>query len=481
MSQDQNNSSAHFHTRRRLISAAAAALASSVGLASCGGDSVGGGSGGAQALAAASSGADTARRNASSPQPPQLPPPGQSGIDHVVLVVMENRSFDHYFGWLPGANGKQAGLQFQDAFGDMQNTFRLAISPLYGFQGCNFADPDHSYTGGRIQMNGGKMDGWLKTPDTNRTAGDLFPIGYYLGEDLAFFGPCAQNWTVCDQYHCGILAETYPNRFYLMCGETDRIVNTSTVSQLPTIFDRFAAKGVSSTYYYGDVPFTALFGTKYLGISKLFSEFLVDAAAGTLPAFSYVDPRFLGENPEGVSGDDHPNSDIRNGQAFLNQIYDAVRNGPGWQRTLLVVTYDEWGGFFDHVAPFQRPVSTAEALLGNDGYLGFRVPLVLIGPTARRGYVSHWQFDPSSIHQFLMWRFGLDPLGVRSTLSNTNSIAYALNFSSPDYSAPAFSVPTGPFGNVCSNTVTGALTSAAGIPGISDLRAAATTLGFPSP
>lgn len=395
------------------------------------------------------------------------------------MVVMENRSFDHYFGWLPGADGRQAGLQFVDAFGQVQDSFRLAINPLYGYQGCGFADPNHSYEAGRIQLNGGKMDGWLLPADTNKTAGDLFPIGYYLAEDLSFFAPCAQHWTVCDHYHCGILAETYPNRFYLMCGETDRLHNDSgvpAVSSLPTIFDRFSAKGVSASYYYSDIPFSALFGAKYLSISRPFPSFLADAAAGNLPAFSLVDPRFAGENPQGVSGDDHPNSDIRTGQAFLNQVYDAVRNGPGWEKTLLIITYDEWGGFFDHVLPFKRPTSAAEAQLGNDGYLGFRVPLLLIGPRARRGQVSHWQFDPSSIHKFLAWRFGLDPLGVRGSDPTTNNLAYALDFSVPsNTAAPAFSVPAGPFGGACAGSVTG------GIPGVSALGSLAKQLGFSIP
>lgn len=105
-----------------------------------------------------------------------------------------------------------------------------------------------------------------------------------------------------------------------------------------------------------------------------------------------------------------------------------MRNGPGWQKTLLIITYDEWGGFFDHVPPFKRPVSAAETQLGNDGYLGFRVPMVLIGPRVKRRHVSHWPLDPSSIHQLLTWRFGLNALGARGGLPDTNSIAYALDF-----------------------------------------------------
>jgi phospholipase C len=486
MSQDNQDQGGRPVTRRQFIGAAAA-LAGSMGLASCGG---GGASGSSSASTSSSGSASTT----TAMTPPTLPDPAQSGIDHVVMVVMENRSFDHYLGWVPGVNGKQAGLSYVDAFGTTQNTFHLSANPQYGYQGCNFADPDHSYTGGRTQMNGGKMDGFLKTPDTNQTQGDLFPIGYYTDADLPFFAGCAKNWTICDSYHCGILAETYPNRFYLMSGQTDRLVNTSTTSTLPNVFANFTAKGLSTTYYFSDVPFTALYGSSLLSVSKPFASFLVDAAAGNLPAYSQIDPRFLGESPEGISGDDHPNSDIRNGQAFLNQVYNAVTSSPQWSKTLLIVVYDEWGGFFEHVVPTTRPVSAAESTLGNDGLLGFRVPFVLIGPRAKRGAVSSWAFDPSSIHKFLSWRFGIDPLGVRGDAADTNSIAYALDFvNPPDTTVPtAFDVPVGPFGGLCSDSLSSSLSSsssssgspntstASGIPGISELSALASSLGFPT-
>jgi phospholipase C len=260
-----------------------------------------------------------------------------------------------------------------------------------------------------------------------------------------------------------------------MSGETDRLVNDTAMSQLPTIFDRFSAKGIAANYYYSDIPFTSLYGKRYLANSQPLAAFLSDAATGALPPFSMVDPRFGGE-AQGVSADDHPVSDIRNGQAFLNQVYSALSRSPVWSRTLLVVTYDEWGGFFDHVPTFKRPISYPEAELGNDGLLGFRVPLVLIGPRAKRGYVSHWQFDPSSIHKFLAWRFGLDPLGVRGAATDTNNLAYALDFStSPDVSAPSFDVPVGPFGGACQGTV------ASGMSGIDQLATLARAQGFPLP
>src|SRR5881394_4509640 len=113
----------------------------------------------------------------------RLPVPPRSGIEHVVVVMMENRSFDHFLGWLPNANGRQAGLKYYDKQNQRHSTFHLT-SP----QNCNYEDPDHSYSGGHIQYDNGACDGWLKA-GTN----DLFPIGYYVASDLPFLSRAASN------------------------------------------------------------------------------------------------------------------------------------------------------------------------------------------------------------------------------------------------------------------------------------------------
>jgi phospholipase C len=379
-------------------------------------------------IAAAAVVASCARSNEPSgvmPVPASLPDPAKSGIDQIVVVMMENRSFDHYLGWLPGADGVQAGRTFIDKNGKAQSSYHLT-----DFQNCASADPDHSYEGGRIELAGGAMNGFLQTTLTSPP--DTFPIGYYTKDDLAFFGPAAGDWTVCDRYHCSILAETYPNRFYMHSGQTDRLHNSDnadtggSTSTLPTIWDALKAKGVQGNYYYSDVPFTAEYGTAHLDISLPFATFLAQAAAGTLPAVSYIDPSFLGES-NGISHDDHPLADIRNGQVFLSQIYNAVINSPQYASTLLIFTYDEWGGFADHVEPPFAPVSAAESKLGNDGRLGFRIPNLIVGPRAKRGHVEHTLFDHTSILNLIVWRFGLTPFYTRAMSSN--NLALALDFS----------------------------------------------------
>jgi phospholipase C len=355
-----------------------------------------------------------------------LPDPASSGIDHIVVLMMENRSFDHYFGWLKGADGKQAGLSYVDRDGVTHTTHHLT-----DYQGCAHPDPDHSYEGGRVELNGGSCDGWLRAGEN-----DDFAIGYYTQGDLAFYGQAAPYWTAFDRYFSATLAETYPNRFYQHSAQTDRIHNSTDIATMPTIWDRLADAGVSRAYYYYDTPFLALYGSKYLDISRSWPQFLADCQAGTLPAVSFLDPKFQDE-ATGSSADDHPHADIRAGQSFLNQVYEAVTGGPGWARTALVVNYDEWGGFFDHVPPAVVPDATPEA---GTGQRGFRTPALMISPRARRGYVAHQSYDHTSVLKMIEWRWGLPALTPRDAAAR--NIAEVLDFSSaPDLTAPRWDVP----------------------------------------
>ena len=355
-----------------------------------------------------------------------LPAPGASGIDHIVVLMMENRSFDHYLGWLSGADGRQAGLSYVDRDGVTRKTHHLT-----DYQGCAHPDPDHSFEGGRVQYNGGRCDGWLRSGEN-----DEFAIGYYEQSDLGFYGHAVPYWTTFDRYFSATLAETYPNRFYQHSAQTDRIHNSTATATMPTIWDRLADKGVSRAYYYVDVPFLALYGTKYLDIARTYPQFLADAAAGTLPAVSFLDPKFLDEG-SGSSADDHPHADIRAGQSFLNQVYEAVTGGPGWAKTALVVNYDEWGGFFDHVPPTVAPDATPEA---GTGMRGFRTPALMVSPRARRGFVSHDVFDHTSVLKMIEWRWGLRPLTPRDAAAR--NMAEVLDFSrAPNLTAPRWNVP----------------------------------------
>ena len=369
----------------------------------------------------------------------KLPSPSSSGIEHVVLVMMENRSFDHFLGWMPGADGRQAGLTYRDGSGNSHSTHPLAPD----YQGCGHPDPDHSYEGGRVEYDSGANDGWLRAGSN-----DTYSIGYYEQKDLAFLGQAAPGWTSFDRYFAAIMSETYPNRIYQHAAQTDRITNTATISKLPTIWDLLADHGLSGRYYYSDLPFLALWGAKYQPISRPVTDFYAECAAGTLPQVSYIDPRFAGEE-NGLSDDDHPHADIRNGEAFLDKIYKAVTTSPNWSKTLLVINFDEWGGFYDHVPPHKTAIPEADRKAGNkDGLRGFRVPALVISPWSRRGHVSHKVYDHTSVLKLIEWRWGLPHLSVRD--AKANNLATALNFKHPNQNTPQYTVPPGPFGAPCS-------------------------------
>jgi phospholipase C len=142
---------------------------------------------------------------------------------------MENRSFDHLLGWLPNAVGKQAGLTFNDKNGEPHSTHSLSGD----FTGCPHADPDHSYGGSRVAYDEGKMDGFLRAGSN-----DVYSIGYYEEKDIPFYAALARNYTTCDHYFASILGPTFPNRMFLLAGQTDRTADSIGISSLPTIFDR---------------------------------------------------------------------------------------------------------------------------------------------------------------------------------------------------------------------------------------------------
>ena len=353
--------------------------------------------------------------------------PDTSGIEHIVLMMMENRSFDHLLGWLPRADGRQAGLSYTDAVGASFATFPLAPD----FQGCGHQDPDHSYDGARVEYNDGACDGWLRV-------NDVFSIGYYRRGDLAFLGNAAPQWASFDRYFAAILGPTFPNRVYQHAGQTDRIENSFTVSTLPTIWDRLAAAGLDGRYYFGDVPILGLWGEKYVGISRPLEAFFADCLAGTLPHVAFVDGPFLSEFA-GTGFDDHPSNDVRAGEAFMNQVYRAVTTSPAWSRTVLIINFDEWGGFFDHVPPPLAPLPDADRAAGSDGRVGFRTPTLLISPFAHRAHTSHVVYDHTSILRLIEWRWNLDPLTVRD--ATANNPADELDFKNPQLLAPAYAVP----------------------------------------
>jgi phospholipase C len=346
----------------------------------------------------------------------KLPVPKDLPIDTFVVLMMENRSFDHYLGWLPGADGRQAGLEFTNSQGQRFANHRLTFT-----QSCGFEDPDHSWQGGRTELDGGRMDGFL------RSASDVFSIGYYEEGDVPFTPHAAKAFTTFDRFFCSLLGPTYPNREYMHAAQSYGMTDNSlpvSATQLgfpdTTIFAALTKAGVSNRYFYADLPISALWGAPGLARSGQVQEYYERAAAGTLPALSFVDPAFEGED-QGTSGDEHPLADIRVGQAYVSDIVHAFLESPQFKRGALFMVYDEWGGFFDHVVPPRVPDLRASASLDADfGQMGFRIPAVVVSPYARRGHVDHSVYGFESILKMIRYRYGLPPLTPRDCSPTTS-------------------------------------------------------------
>jgi phospholipase C len=354
-----------------------------------------------------------------------LPSPRNMPVDTFVVLMMENRSFDHYLGWLPHADGVQAGLSYVDQEGKSWQTRRLAPD----WQGCGHPDPDHSWEGGRGQLNGGACDGFLKTGN------DVFAISYYEEKDLGFIPAAAKAFTTFDHFHCSLMAATLPNREYMHAAQSyglkdnDLPPQTQYQTGFPdtTIFAALSAKGISNRYFYTDIPVSAMWGPPGLARTGNVAEYYARCAAGTLPNVSFVDPNFAGSAGEGpgLSGDEHPHGDVRAGQAWMADVVHAFMESPQWKRGALFIVYDEWGGFFDHVAPPRVPDERNDKDVNKDfGLMGFRIPAVCVSPWVRRGHVAHTTYSFESILKMIEYRFSLAPLTKRDAYARNIARAF---------------------------------------------------------
>lgn len=333
-------------------------------------------------------------------------------IEHIVVVTMENRSFDHFLGWVTNTQ-----LQVYPApGGGTASTYELAPD----YQGCGHPDPDHSYAGGRMEYDGGAADGWLLDP-----ANDKYSLGYYEDGDLPFLDALAKNYLTLGRYFCSFMGPTYPNRIFMLAGQTDRIDNSLSQVNLPTIFDLLVKKRVSVRYYYNNLPFVALWGLKYSLISRTYDQFLDDAASGRLPHVSFVDPRFTILDTD-TANDDEPHTNILRGDLFLWETFNAVAQTASWQSTVFIVTFDEWGGFADHIAPPRvvAPNNVDTDKVGGKVLLGFRVPTIIASPWTRNtgttSMVNSSQFDHTSILKLIEGRWGTGHLTARDDPNNSD-------------------------------------------------------------
>ncbi len=361
-----------------------------------------------------------------------LPEPGAAPFDTVVVLMMENRSFDHMLGWLPGANGRQQGLVYVDEDDKAHETWPLAPD----FQGCRYLDPDHTWQGIREQYADGRCDGFLRTPSAR--VGDLFPIGYYREGDLPILSALAKGYTAFDSYFCSMMGPTWENRLYQLTATTQLIDNCDypkpgeprPVTIETAIFDRVRGAGLTAGYYYHAAPITGLFESRrYDDISHPIERFWSDARGGTLANVVLIDPDYsdLAEDM-GTSNDYHPWGNVLVAEGFVAQVHDALKASPQWNRMVFVLNFDEHGGFFDHVPPpeCQDDTELKELPEGFLKRLGFRVPAIAMGPFAPRKIERAGPYEHCSILRMIEWRWGLEPMRRRDR--HAKNLAEALDF-----------------------------------------------------
>ena len=342
--------------------------------------------------------------------------PASIPIKHVIVLMKENRSFDHIFGGLgasrPDVDVANTAFVNKDASGASVPFFHQT-STCVGF------DPDHQWAAMHAQVNGGKMDGFVKSAAASTGGDGHFVMGHYEESDLPFYYFLANTFALADHHFPSVRSGTFPNRDYLLLGTSDKV--TATEYQvwpdpgLPTLFDELTAAGVSWGVYADDFPFEGALDNPVHDWSTSnpwgpVSKIVTDLEDDTLPAVSFVDGR---ANVD----DEHPTADVQIGEAWTRRIYEAAVASKVWSSTAILLTYDEAGGFADHVAPSNKTclARPADAAFFE---LGVRVPFLAISPWARRHYVSHLQKSHTSITRFVEAVFGLPALTARDANSD---------------------------------------------------------------
>jgi phospholipase C len=352
-------------------------------------------------------------------------PPERATIPlrHLIVIMKENRSYDHLFGKL-FENGQPDSEPLLDTVMNPDSNGN-EVHPYHADTTCLAGNPGHQWSAMHQSVDNGAMDGFVKASHKR------YVMSWYDSSDLPFYYFLANTFAIGDRHFASVLSGTWPNRDYLLLATSDKVHSTKGGTldpSLPTIFAQLSASEVSWGVYYGAVePFEGSLGWKpdHPGVAT-FDVFLQQLADGTLPQVAFVD---AGEG----SQDEHPPADIQNGEAWTHLVYQSALASPLWSSLAIVLTYDEGGGFYDHVAP---PHACLARPQDHDFFeLGVRVPLVVISRFARAHYVSHVQHEHTSILRLVQLVFDLPALTARD--ANSDALLDMFDFECPNDELPA--------------------------------------------
>lgn len=345
-------------------------------------------------------------------------------IRHVIVVMRENRSFDHLFGRLheqgqPEVEPVPASFSNLDARGEVVVPFRASST-------CLQDNADHQWEGMHRGVNGGAMDGFVKNAAESTFTDGHFAMSHYEQEDLPFQTWLANTWALNDRHFASVRSGTFPNRLFLLLGTNDGVRQTGLGARpragTPNIFQALQQAGLSwAAYSDGDILSDAMGWDSNSPGCFCLDDFFARVDSGTLPNVTFID---------GVPNvdDDHPPADLQRGEAWLRAVYERVVHSPQWPRTAMVWMYDEGGGFADHVPPPDACVARPGPTDAEYFQLGGRVPFVVISPYAKPHSVSHVVQEHTAVTRFIEAVFGLPALTARD--ANSSALLDMFDFSS---------------------------------------------------
>jgi phospholipase C len=381
-------------------------------------------------------------------------------VQHVIIFVQENRSFDHYFGALNGVRGfaDRNILLFQNGSNDLcQPQGTGYVLPFGGSNQC-LGDVAHFWEDSHGSWNSGKWNQWIPWKGAQS-------MTYLTRSDLAFYYALANAYTVCDSYFCSVMGPTWPNRLYLMTGMIDPagtgggpvIINSVPTGGLTwtTYPERLQNAGVSwkvyqeadnfgcnqlacFAQYRNAAPGNPLYDRGMAWVDNLVAAFQADVSNSTLPKVSWIiSPSVLSE---------HPPWSTASGAQLTQQLLNALAANPSvYNSTVFILTYDEAGGFFDHVPSPFPPAGTANEFVANQPIgLGVRVPMIVISPWTRGGHVCSQVFDHTSIIRFLETWTGVQETNISAWRRQVcGDLTSAFDFINPDPTLPSLPLATG--------------------------------------
>ncbi len=394
-----------------------------------------------------------------------------NSIDHVVVLMQENRSFDEYLGMLKAYDPT---LDVEPLSLEASNPNPSGGPPVKVFHQTNLCDSEdvaHGWEASHVEWNNGANDGFTTANIDNDASVEnphLDPngrraMGYYTEAQLPYYYQLYSTFAIGDRYFDSLLGPTYPNRFFLLSGSSyiDTDGNTAeTSNRMPTdptdfkgrsIFNSLDEAGISWKVYGAQPVLT--FANEYAyarnhvpPLVVNLNQYFIDAAANQLPQVAFVDPIFLAA--KNVQSDEHPVANIQVGQKHVHDVIDALFNSPAWSSSALFLTYDEHGGYYDHVPPpvaplpFPDPANPTQDLhppaagtaLGTFDRYGFRVPVAVVSPYAKSHFVSHVVHDHTSILHFIETRFSLPALTNRTALADP--MLEFFDFQNPTFTTP---------------------------------------------